>query len=85
MSSKNSLVNTTEKIYKEGNTEMGTKPNVVKEAITPPIVKNNIDTVNKTEKSQALKKQINPAAINLTNVNHWINKGLLKEVRQRSQ
>ena len=32
---------------------MGTKPNVVKESITPPIAKNNNDTVNKTDKSQA--------------------------------
>ena len=35
---------------------MGTKPNVVKEFITPPISKKNIDKVNKTEKSQASKK-----------------------------
>ena len=32
---------------------MGKKPNLVRESITPPIDKNNIDTVNKTEKSQA--------------------------------
>ena len=32
------------------------KPDVVKEAITTPIAKNNIDTVNKKEKSQASKK-----------------------------
>ena len=32
---------------------MGTKPDMVKEAITPPIVKNNIDTVKKSEKPQA--------------------------------
>ena len=49
---------------------MGTKNNAVKEAINPPISKNNIDTVNKTEKSQASKKWIHPAAINLTKVNN---------------
>ena len=53
MSSKNALVTTTDKIFKEGINEMETKPNVVKEAITPPITKNIIDTVKKTEKSQA--------------------------------
>ena len=36
---------------------MGTKPNVFKEAITTPIEKKNIDTVNKTEKSQAPNKK----------------------------
>ena len=30
---------------------------MVKEAITPPILKNDSDTVNKTEKAQALKKK----------------------------
>ena len=42
MSAKNSLVTTTEEIIKEGINDMK-KPNVVKEAITPPIAKNNID------------------------------------------
>ena len=37
MSYKNSLVTTVDKIVKEGINDMGTKPNVVKEAITPPI------------------------------------------------
>ena len=65
---------------------MGTKHNEVKGAITPTIAKNNIDTVNKTEKSQASKrKQINPSAINLTRVNYWINQGLLKELKQKTQ
>ena len=50
---KKALVNNTDTVVKEGNTDMGTKPNVVKEAITPPITKKNIDTVNKTEKPQA--------------------------------
>ena len=53
---------------------MVTKHNVVKEAIIPTIEKNNIDTVNKTQKPQASKtKKINPAAINQTKVNNWIN------------
>ena len=34
---------------------MGEKPKLVKEDITLPIAKNNIDTVNKTEKSRAKK------------------------------
>ena len=64
---------------------MGTKPNVVKESITPPIQK-KIDTVNKTEKTQASnKKSIHPAAINLTNVNDWIHQGILKEMKQKTQ
>ena len=37
----------------EVNTDMGKKLNEAKEAITPPIAKKNIDTINKTEKSQA--------------------------------
>ena len=44
------LVTTTDTVVKEVNIDMGTKPNVVKEAITTPISKNKIDTVNKTEK-----------------------------------
>ena len=36
---------------------METKPNVVKEAIPNPIMKNNIDTFNKTEKTQASKRK----------------------------
>ena len=34
---------------------MGKKPNVVKEAITLSIARNNIDTVNKAEKSNKIK------------------------------
>ena len=45
MSSKTSLVSTTGEIVKEGINDMGTKPNLVKEAIAPPIAKKNIDTV----------------------------------------
>ena len=48
---KKALVTTTKTVVKEGNTDMGTKHNVAKEAITPPIENNNIGTVNKKEKS----------------------------------
>ena len=34
------------------------KPDVVKEAITTPIAKNNIDTVNKKDKSQTSNKTV---------------------------
>ena len=44
------LVTTTVTVSKEGNNYMEIKHNVVKECITPPISKKNIDTVNKTEK-----------------------------------
>ena len=53
MSSKNSLVTTTVKIAKKVINNMETKPNLVGEAITHPIAKNKIDTVNKTDQSQA--------------------------------
>ena len=43
------LVTTIDTVAKEGNTNMGTKPNVVKEAITTPTAKNKIDTVKKRE------------------------------------
>ena len=42
------LVATTYTVVKEGNTDMGTKPNLVKKSITTTIYKKNIDTVNKT-------------------------------------
>ena len=47
MSSRKSLVTTTDKIIKEGINEMRTKSNFVKEDITPDIAKNSIDTVKK--------------------------------------
>ena len=50
MSSKNPLVTTIDKMVKEGVNYMETKPNVEKEAITCPIAKNIIDTINKTDK-----------------------------------
>ena len=47
--------------------------------INPPVVKINIDTVNKTQKSQAFeKKTIHPSGTNLNKINHWINQGLIK-------
>ena len=79
MSSEKSLVITTDKMFKEGNIDMGTKLNVVKESITPPITKNNIDTVKKHRNHKhPIKKKIHPAEINLTKVNYWINQGLSK-------
>ena len=44
------LITTTKTFFKEGNNDMVIKYNVVNEAITPPITKQKIDTVNKTEK-----------------------------------
>ena len=52
------LVTTTGMVIKEGNTYMVKKSNMVREAITPPIEKKKIDTVNKTEKSQASNKKV---------------------------
>ena len=56
MYSKNKLVSTADKMVKEVINGMETKPNMVKEAITPPISKNKIDTVNEKYKPQASKK-----------------------------
>ena len=86
MSSKKSLVTTKDKIVKEWNDEMRIKPNVVQVAITPFIAKNNIYTVKITEKQQASKrKKINSSAINKTKVNNWMNQGLIKELKQKTQ
>ena len=69
---KKELVFTTDTVVKEGNTHMldkkrKTKPNVVKEAITPPnLAKKKIDTVNKTEKSQASNKTVDAPRGNKT-------------------
>ena len=43
---------------------MGTKTNVVKESFTPTVAKKKIDTVNKTEKSQASNKIVDPSIRN---------------------
>ena len=61
---KKALVTTTHTVLKEGNAYMGTKPNVVSESITPPIEKKKIDTVNKTEKSQASIKKLDTSSSN---------------------
>ena len=61
---KKTLVTTDNTVVKEGNNDMGTKPNVVKETITPPIAKKNIDTVNKTDKSQASNKNLDTSRSN---------------------
>ena len=53
---------------------MGTKPNVVKEAIIPPIAKNKIDTVNKTEKSQACNKTVDKSSSNKSDKGNKVNK-----------
>ena len=42
-------------MVKEGINYTETKPNVVEEAITHPIAKNKIDTINKRDKPQASK------------------------------
>ena len=57
MSSKTSLVSTTGEIVKEGINDMGTKPNLVKEAIAPPIAKKNIDTVFKKNHKHLKEKR----------------------------
>ena len=59
------------------------KPYVVKESITPPIAKKNIDTVEKQRNHNHPKQ--NPAVINMTKLNNWINQSLLKELKQKTQ
>ena len=44
-------------MVKEGINDTETKPNAVKEDITPTIAKNKIDTVKKTDKPQAYKSK----------------------------
>ena len=69
---KNALVYTTDTVVKEGNTDTvdkkrKTRPNVVKEYITPPISeKRKIDTFNKTGKSQASNKTVDTPRSNKT-------------------
>ena len=57
MSSKNSLVTTKGTKFKEVINYMETRSYLVKEAITPSIAKNNIDTVNITKKPQSSKRK----------------------------
>ena len=62
------------------------KPDVARESINTTTEKKNIDKVNKSQKPQASKiKKINPSEINQSKVNHWINQGLLKELKQKTQ
>ena len=52
MSSKNTLVATTDKLVKEGINDMETKPNMVEKAITHHMGENKIDAINETDKPQ---------------------------------
>ena len=86
MSSKTPLVATTENSVKEGNIDMETKPNVVDEAITHPIAKSKLTPKTKQNNHKHIKvKKINPSAINQTKLYHWMNQGLLKELKQKTQ
>ena len=91
MSSKNVLVTSTEKRVKEGIHYIKIT-NVMKGAITNTIATNKFDTVNKTEKVQETKvKKISKSEMNQTkldywiNQGHWINKGLLNPLKQKTQ
>ena len=53
---------------------MGTKPNVVKEAITPPIPQKEIDKVNKTEKSKASNKTVDTSSSNKSDKGKYLDK-----------
>ena len=80
------MVTTKERISKEENNDTRTKPNVAKEAITPYIAKNKIDTVKKQRNQKHLKeKKTNPSAINQTKVYTWINQDILKQLKQKTQ
>ena len=57
MKQKRKKFTTTDTVFKEGNNDMGTKPNEVKEYITLTIAKNDIDTFNKTENNKHPIKQ----------------------------
>ena len=50
------------------------KPNVLKEAITHPIEKNKIDTVNETEKQQASKSKKDKPIINKSDKDRSLDK-----------
>ena len=53
---------------------MVTKPNVVKESITPPIEKKNIDTFNKTQKPQASKLKRDKSSSNKSDKGKFLDK-----------
>ena len=68
-------------------TKKENKKNVVEEAITPHIsTKKKMDTVKKTDKSQASNKTVDTPKINKpTQLNHYINQGLQKEPTHKTQ
>ena len=72
-------------VVKEGNTDMGTKPNIAKEAITPPIAKRRLThSTKKINHNNPIKKKIHPAAINMTKEDNWMNLGLIKELTHKN-
>ena len=65
---------------------METKPNLVKEAITHPIAKIKLTPSTKHTNHKHINfKRINPSELHQTRVDHWINKGILKELKQKIQ
>ena len=54
-------------MVKEGINDTETKPNAVKEDITPTIAKNKIDTVNETDKPQASQSKKDESISNESN------------------
>ena len=64
MSSEKSLVTTTEKVVIGRDNDTGTKTNAVKESITTPIARKNIDTVNRIEKPQSSNKTVDKYSSN---------------------
>ena len=92
MSSKNPLVATIDKMVKEGINYMETEPNVVEKAITHHTKKIKLTPKTKQTNHKHLKvKKINLSAMNQTKVYHWINQcnwinqGLLKEMKLKTQ
>ena len=83
---KNEQVTTIDPVVKEGTTDTVVrevkKTNVVGKSITSPIsVLENIDTVNKTEKSQASNKTVDTSRSNkIDTVLTLINQGLFQEL-----
>ena len=66
-------------MVKEGINGMGTKPNVLKEAITPPIVKKNIDTVKKQRNHMHLREKKRNSSANNKNKGRSLDKiGFIK-------
>ena len=66
---------------------MREKPTVAREGITPPMVKNNIYIVKQNRETTSIQKKTNknPSEINKTKVHHWMNQGLLKELKHKTQ